>query len=264
MTKYIKRFYDTEVYKEVTLQSPFAERFKLYISNYGTVKKHNIIKGNEIISKQPLTEGYPSVNLTILMPISPEDQAYFEIIRENIKVLKLDILSNVTLANLSEKPDASLIEKIEENTKLCNKLEENYKKNYKKREQKRKRFYGALTHRLVAQYFLDQPAENQTLVAHIDYDKLNNHHSNLKWMSRDENALHQKSSPFVIKAKAKVLNGKTRRTNTKLTEKQVMILKKRMNEGVSLADLAKRNKVTVTQLSRIKRGENWGRVPAAL
>ena len=43
-----------------------------------------------------------------------------------------------------------------------------------------------------------------------------------------------------------------------------MILKKRMNEGVSLADLAKRNKVTVTQLSRIKSGENWGKVPAAL
>ena len=43
-----------------------------------------------------------------------------------------------------------------------------------------------------------------------------------------------------------------------------MILKKRMNEGVSLRELAKRNKVTETQLLRIKRGINWGKVAAAL
>ena len=130
MTKYIKRFYDNEVYKEVTLQSPFVERYKLYISNYGNVKKHNLIKGNEIICKQPLTEGYPSVHLTVLLPISEEDQTYFAIIRENIKVLKLDLQSSINLANLSENPDAKLVEKIETDQKLLEKLQDNYKKNY--------------------------------------------------------------------------------------------------------------------------------------
>ena len=202
--------------------------------------------------------------MSLLLPISEEDQTYFAIIRENINVLKLDIASNVTLANLSENPDLSLLEKINENQKLLNKLQENYKKNYKKREQKRKRYYGSLVHRLVAEYFLEKPADDKILVSHLDYDKLNNHHSNLQWMTRDENAAHQKNSPFVIKAKEKVLNSPTKRTNTKLTEKQVMILKKRMNEGVTLRELAKRNKVTVTQLARIKSGENWGKVPAAL
>ncbi len=264
MTKYIKRFYDNEIWKQVELKSPFSERFELFISNYGNVKKNNLIKGNEIICKQPLTEGYPSINLTVILPIGKEDQAYFAIIRENIKVLKLDILNNTNLANLSEKPDAKLTEKIVESEKLLKTLQNNYLKSYRKREQKRKRFYGSLTHRLVAIYFLGKPMEDRNLVAHLDYDKLNNHHSNLKWMTREENAIHQKSSPFVIKSKAKVLVGPTRRTNTKLTEKQVMILKKRMNEGVSLADLAKRNKVSVMQLSRIKSGENWGKVPAAL
>ncbi|WP_395058266.1 HNH endonuclease [Flavobacterium sp.] len=264
MTNYIKRFYDEELWKQVELKSPFTEKYELYISSYGNIKKINKLKGITVIVKQTLTEGYPSVHLSTMLPIGEEDQAYFAIIRENIKVLNLEIASMVELVSLAEKPDTLLAEKIIETEKLLKTIKTNYTKNYKKREQKRKRFYGSLTHRLVAIYFLEKPTENKNLVAHIDYDKLNNHHSNLKWMSREENTLHQKNSPFVIKAKAKVLVSPTKRNNTKLTEKQVMILKKRMNEGVSLRELAKRNKVTETQLLRIKRGINWGKVPAAL
>ena len=43
-----------------------------------------------------------------------------------------------------------------------------------------------------------------------------------------------------------------------------MILKKRLNEDTPLSQLAKRYKVSETQILRIKRGENWGKVPAAL
>ncbi|WP_309609739.1 HNH endonuclease [Flavobacterium sp.] len=264
MNNYITRFYDEEIWKEVELKSPFKERYELFISNYGNVKKNNLIKGNTTIVKQPLTEGYPSVNLTIILPISEEDKAYFEAIRENIKVLKLDISSMEKLAIISEKPDPVLFQKIIENDKLLKTIKTNYTKNYKKREQKRKRFYGSLTHRLVAQYFLPKPEDDKNLVAHLDYDKLNNHHSNLKWMTREENTIHQRNSPYVIKSKASVFEKPTRRTNTKLTVNQVMILKKRLNEQTPLSTLAKRYKVSETQLLRIKRGENWGKVPAAL
>ena len=264
MNNYITRFYDEEVWKEVELKSPFKERFEFFISNYGNVKKNNLIKGNSTIVKQPLTEGYPSVNLTLILPIGEEDKSYFAAIRENIKILKLDISTTEALAKLSEKPDPILFQKIADNEKLLKTMKINYTKNYKKREQKRKRFYGSLTHRLVALYFLPTPETNKNLVAHIDYDKLNNHHSNLKWMSREENTAHQKKSPYVIKSKVSILEKPTRRTNTKLTVNQVMILKKRLNEDTPLSKLAKRYKVSQTQLLRIKRGENWGKVPAAL
>ncbi len=42
-------------------------------------------------------------------------------------------------------------------------------------------------HRIVAKMFLDNP-ENKRTVDHIDGDKLNNHVSNLRWMTYKENA----------------------------------------------------------------------------
>jgi len=42
-------------------------------------------------------------------------------------------------------------------------------------------------HRLVAKMFLDNPEDKRT-VDHIDGDKLNNHVSNLRWMTYKENA----------------------------------------------------------------------------
>lgn len=42
-------------------------------------------------------------------------------------------------------------------------------------------------HRLVASVFVENPLELET-VDHIDGDKLNNHYTNLRWMTREENA----------------------------------------------------------------------------
>ncbi|MBY0424138.1 MAG: hypothetical protein K2Q22_00750, partial [Cytophagales bacterium] len=51
--------------------------------------------------------------------------------------------------------------------------------------------------------------------------------------------------------------------NHKLNETRVMLIKKKINSGVSLRNLSKQFKVTETQLLRIKRGINWGDVVAA-
>jgi hypothetical protein len=44
-------------------------------------------------------------------------------------------------------------------------------------------------HRLVAMYFLPNP-KNHDEVNHIDFNKSNNHHSNLEWCSRRQNYTH--------------------------------------------------------------------------
>jgi Mor family transcriptional regulator len=264
---YIKRFYDEEIWTKIELKSPFVEKYELWISNYGQVKRITFSSKIEKIVNQNFTEGYPSFKVTVLRPITKKESDAFVQTRNRIASLQKELLSIKKQMNVCTAADSNyndLNKHFKEVTKLHKKTRESYLKKYKKAESKRKINFGGLTHRFVATYFVDQSSESHNLVAHLDYDKGNNHHSNLKWMTREENALHQKSSPYVIKAKADVFEKPIRRTNTKLTITEVMILKKRINEGVQLSKLAKRYKVTETQLLRIKRGINWGKVPAAL
>lgn len=263
---YLKRYYDEEVWKEVTLKTPFSDRYRLYISNYGQIKKYNKISDTEAILKQAKTEGYPSFNITFLPPIPEEDQRYFAEIRTHIVALKKDIRAlNKELIKCDGR-DANfynISKKIDESQSLYDTVKENYTTNYKKQERKRKLTFGGLTHRFVAKAFLEDPISSEhKFVAHLDFKKENNHHSNLKWMTQKENTEHQQKSPHVIKAKAEAVVI-PRITRQKLTIHQVMVIKKRIAEEVPLSKLAKRYKVSETQLLRIKRGINWADIPAA-
>ena len=263
---YIKRFYDEEIWKEFQLPEPFNTRFRLFISNYGKVKKINFISETEKILSQPKTEGYPSFNMTFLPKISEEDQRYFSEIRKQLDILKKEIktLSKELLLCDGKDADYYRISKEIEGTKnLYDIIHSKYVKNYKQKESKRKLTFGGLTHRFVAISFLEAPISSEhKFVAHLDFDKENNHHSNLKWMTQKENTAHQQNSPYVKKAKAEAVRT-PRITRQKLTLHQVMVIKKQINQEVPLSKLAKRYKVSETQLLRIKRGINWKDVPAA-
>ncbi|RXR19029.1 hypothetical protein EQG63_06175 [Flavobacterium amnicola] len=262
---YLKKYYDEEIWKEIELKSPFMERFRLYISNHGQMKKYNKISDTEIIITQTRTEGYPSFTVSFMGKISEEDQLYFNEIRKHISVLKKEIRSLEKELIKCDGRDAAFYDiskKIEENQKLHDTINSNYRAKYKKNELKRKISFGNLTHRMVAIHFLERPSEEHKFVAHLDFDKENNHHSNLKWMTQKENTIHQQNSPYVIKAKAAAVRV-SRITRQKLTVHQVMVIKKRLSEDIPLSKLAKRYKVSETQLLRIKRGINWGNIPAA-
>lgn len=110
-------------------------------------------------------------------------------------------------------------------------------------------------HRLVAMLFLEK-SEDQKFVIHLDFDKLNNVASNLKWVNKTEMFLHHRKNPKKIARIGKI-------TYSKLSEGKVRIIKKKMldpNRRTRVRLIAKQFGVSEMQLYRIKWGENWGHI----
>lgn len=111
-------------------------------------------------------------------------------------------------------------------------------------------------HKLVAEYFLETPDENQKYVIHLDFDKQNNYHENLKWVTKDEMTAHNRENPALLN---RVMPKRTK--NYKLTESKVKMIKKLLkNDKNRLKMIAKQFGITHTQLNRIRSGENWKHV----
>lgn len=121
----------------------------------------------------------------------------------------------------------------------------------------RKRVTKSL-HRLVAEEFIKQPSKEHNNVIHNDFNKWNNHINNLQWVTRPEMFAHSRKSP---RTAAAIERRKGEITNSKLTETEVMRLKKKLKRGKTpLYKIAKEFGITHTQLNRIRRGENWAHV----
>lgn len=108
-------------------------------------------------------------------------------------------------------------------------------------------------HRLVAEYFVDNPL-NKPEVNHIDGVKTNNHYSNLEWVTRKEQMEH-----------ASKMNLMENRTGTKngravLTEKDIPIIKSMYKNGVKISEIAKTFSVGWTTISHVLRGDTWKHV----
>jgi hypothetical protein len=113
-------------------------------------------------------------------------------------------------------------------------------------------------HRIVAELFLGLPKGDCNNVIHVDFDKWNNHVSNLKWVKREDMFQHSRKSPRTAIA---IEKRKGEITNSKLTATDVMRLKKKLKRGKNpLYKIAKEFGITHTQLNRIRRGENWSHI----
>ncbi len=111
-------------------------------------------------------------------------------------------------------------------------------------------------HRLVAEAYCEKPSEKHNFVLHLNYNKLNNLYTNLRWGTRDEMIKHSQESPNYWPTRTK-----GRVTNAKLTETEVMRIKKKLKRGkTALYKIAKEFGITHTQLNRIRSGENWGHI----
>lgn len=106
-------------------------------------------------------------------------------------------------------------------------------------------------HRMVAILFVPNP-ENKKFVNHKDGNKLNFHHSNLEWVTHQENIDH---------AIANNLTGDMPKGpdhwNTKLDEIQVKTIRRCLEDGMTQQKIADYFKVHRTCISAIKLGYHW-------
>ena len=134
---------------------------------------------------------------------------------------------------------------------------------YKRQHDKVIKNYYISIHKAIATFFIPKENNNQEYVLHLDYDKLNNHVSNLKWATYDEMRAHGHKSPAVIASFKKLQAYNLKRDGAKLTSTQVIRLKKILadpSRKTRMKILAKQFNISEMQLYRIKRGENWSHI----
>ncbi len=118
-------------------------------------------------------------------------------------------------------------------------------------------------YKLVAELFVPKPSEESIYVIHLDYSRDNDMVSNLRWATKEEAQEHRRKNPNVINIGAKVRAYKLQADGRKLTSTKVMHLKKLLNDPdrkTRIKMLAKQFGISEMQISRIRRGENWGHI----
>lgn len=262
----MERNYPGEQWKSIVFDFDFVNETRVEISNFGRLRTFNKVSDGNLI-KGSMINGYKIIRLKFFKAREDRIQSQLNYLKKQVLFLiqKKGQLQ-VALSHLNRNDAAYLTDKslLDQTLLLLSTLKKNISKKSNDDLKSRTIYYQALFHRLVAEYFIKQPSDKHTIVAHLDYNKLNNKRINLKWMTPEENYLHQRFCPNVIAGKT-YLNGRRKEDarSTKLSVTKVMLLKKLLNEHKSMRQLAKQFKVTETQILRIKRGENWGEIQAA-
>jgi len=243
-----------EKWKPITFDFSFTNDYQLQVSNLGRLKAYNKFSAGEIL-KGSTINGYRIIRLKLYQPKDKKTRETLEAKHQAIVALREKI--NGWQMAVSKK-------QIRDNTASVKALKTDLSKARKLDIKNRTMYYHSLIHRLVADYFCTPKSPKHTVVGHLDYDKMNNKASNLKWMTPAENYKHQQSSPYVIaEKKDRVTLYKDHPRGAKLTVDKVRAIKQSLKEGKKIESLAKKFKISDTQILRIKRGENWGSVKPA-
>lgn len=119
--------------------------------------------------------------------------------------------------------------------------------------------------RAIAKIYVNKPSEIHDYVIHLDFDNLNDHYTNLKWVTEDGKYAHQRINPNVKEGHQKrIEKKKLSQKGMKLDTTQVMRIKRMIhdpNRKTRMRIIAKQFGISEMQLYRIKTGENWANVP---
>lgn len=241
-----------EIWKPIDLDFEFTNDCRFEVSNWGRIRSFNKVSDGRIL-KGSLTEGYRIIRLKLYQPRDAETQEFFDEKKKEISSLYKKRQKQIKAKCFSEV--------IERTSKSIEKKKRSLSNQFAKDLKKRTINHHFVVHRLVAQYFLPKPERAASVVAHLDFDKLNNKVDNLKWMTLKENLIHQSKSPFVIAEKKSRKTEKRRRDKgLKLTSTQVMHIKHQLKRERPAKQIAKQFKISEMQVWRIKFGENWSYV----
>lgn len=111
-----------------------------------------------------------------------------------------------------------------------------------------------MVHRLVAECFIENP-NNEKLVNHMDCNKLNNHYSNLEWVSYQGNRTHAIKNNCIKFAKG------TSHGHAKLTEADVYRIRELLNFGSIMKPIAIRFNISISTVHNIKIRKIWAHLP---
>jgi len=101
------------------------------------------------------------------------------------------------------------------------------------------------------------PTKKHTIVTHLDRSLNNNHFSNLAWVTPME--VGKRNGEYFKKLFTGVKHPGERH-HTKLKASDIIQLKKMLQRGVPQVKIAKMFCISEMQVTRIKRGANWGDV----
>lgn len=225
---------------------------KFEISNFGRLKIYNHLSPEGRITTGTLVHGVPTYTYKIY-GAAPEKEAQ--------KLAEVEAKYQEARKMVTKFRYQPL--KLEKFKKERDKLKEVKKKLNRKVLRKRESSVVLLLHRLVAEYFLEKPAEEDKIfIIHKDFDKTNNHVDNLAWASQDEISARHPQQPKLIlhKFKMQLYNIPRKPRNTKLSENDVLYIKKRLKKEDSVEKLANRFNVSTAAINDIKNGKTWKNV----
>ncbi len=109
-------------------------------------------------------------------------------------------------------------------------------------------------HKLVADVFVTR-IEGEIIVHHKDWDKTNNYHKNINWLTPES------SSKKRDRRRKELTKGENKPgSNSKLKIEDIIRLKRLLKMGIKQNVIAKLFAISEMQVTRIKRNENWAHV----
>lgn len=116
--------------------------------------------------------------------------------------------------------------------------------------------YNLLTHRLIAELFLEKPENYKELnVNHKNGVRNDNRPENLEWVTQSENMMHSRDVLKSLNPPRGEKQGKS-----KLTNNDVIEIRNLYSMGVLQKDIAKKFDVSAKQISVIARKIQWAHI----
>lgn len=109
-------------------------------------------------------------------------------------------------------------------------------------------------HRLIALHYLPNP-NNHPCINHIDGNKKNNSIKNLEWCTHSHNNKH--AYDIGLKSKERPDIAGVKNFNSKFSERDLLEIRKLLDSGAKVSDIANKFGVNITTIYDIRKGKTY-------